>query len=251
MPTYYASFPSSHAAEAATSEILDLGVPPENISLVLGGISDDRMSSLDDPGMPLHLESDLVIDRTDAFVDPDREPFLHESPIGGGISTSTPDDDVSNVGEMDDGQSVAEDLMYPGGPVDRREGEIGDLTETSSDYVSRTDIADRSDGGAIKGMEFGAAAGIYAALPAQPVQDVGVILGSGEISALLLDSDRLTLSGALQHKGLPQVRVQELVMNLDRGGGLLAVVIPSGDVDEKSLARILRAHQAGNVIGLA
>jgi len=113
----YASFKNRDLAERTVGALLDAGVIPEDISL----IAPTRESE----------PHELVVDYEPALMMVDAGMLgtaevryrsksaevegsdVYESKIGGGISTSSPDDDVSAIEEMEDAESIAEDLIHP------------------------------------------------------------------------------------------------------------------------------------------
>ena len=109
----YAGYESFENAERVFGELLELGVPPEDMSLVC---SFKRRS-------PQALEDALkMVDSGQVHFDEVRlGPGRFEaeglegleSSVGAGIATSTYDDDVSAVEEMEDAQDVAENLAEP------------------------------------------------------------------------------------------------------------------------------------------
>lgn len=106
----YAHFASTEQAETALANVLDLGVAPEDVSLVaLAGERSVNEARLEIESRRTHAEELRY-----GFVRAEsegRDEF--ESAVGGGISTSEPEDAVSGVEEMDDGPDVAEDLTEP------------------------------------------------------------------------------------------------------------------------------------------
>lgn len=265
-----ATYKNPHDAEQAAGRLLESGAEPESISMVVDPGFAEKLVHMDREDAPLYLENDLATtepgDRTvdlgqtrdkvyypardigtsTDFVETDK-PIIHESPIGGGISTATPDDDVSGVEEMDDGQSVAEDLLYPGGPVDRREAELGhDLDDMDDEYVSATDVTDSTRGdkndSTIKGLGGGTAVGTLAALGYYTVPGIGFALGGGGLAETIGSSeyeagDLLTM---LRAAGVPPVAAAECVEAFEKGGAVVCVEAPSGDASESEIQRALK-----------
>jgi hypothetical protein len=245
MPTFVAAFRTPELTELAASDVLEQGVSGEQLSVVLDASAGARVFSLEGgDGAPIYVEDDLAVGHEGQM--PASERYLYESPVGGGISTSTPDDDVSGIGEMDDGQSVAEDFLYPIGPIDRRSEEEDDPNEESADFVSRTDITEHgtlAPGGAVKGADFGESSSLFAMLTVQDIADVGYVLGDGELATALGEAEE-NVDSALALIGLPDEARAAIESALNLGGGVLAVVVPAGDLEENALAAILKKHNA-------
>lgn len=280
MPNYLAAFANAHEAESAAGELLDGGVSVDGISLIVGDEYASRILSLDENTAPLYLENDLTASpagddsvdvtnvrdpmttpsyvksvQSDFFESP--EPILHESPIGGGISTATPDDSVSGIEEMDDGQAVAEDLLYPGGPVDSRELEMADI-DSDPEFVSSTGMIDstlgKKSGGAIMGPELGTAAGALAALNAFDIPDVGVVFGEGDLATSVADAGETPVAGGilgyLEQAGVPQEFALRCTASFERGGAILEVRAPAGDLEEEDVQTILTRNGAREIRAL-
>src|SRR5579862_548995 len=108
-PTVFGSFSRAASAETLLGALIGAGAAPEDLSVVIrrNGIPlSDKFeeftsgremieSGIEDP--PLYGHAAIQAEGSD----------IYESEIGGGISTSTPDDDVSSVEEMDDSESAS------------------------------------------------------------------------------------------------------------------------------------------------
>src|SRR5688500_5835502 len=114
-PTLFASYRDPDAAERAFNALLDAGVQPEDLSLLVNNFAEGGPTTSSDlTGTYDPAVGSALVDMTvgEAHIETEGS-FVHESQIGGGINTSTREDSVSGVEEMDDGQAVAEDMIYP------------------------------------------------------------------------------------------------------------------------------------------
>ncbi len=107
-PLFIAFFSHSNDAELALAELMAEGISEQDITLVKLGI--DGQSN-----QPDALENVIEPFGNQRLINPDQASgySTRESRVGGGIDTSSPDDDVSAIEEMDESESEAEDLMYP------------------------------------------------------------------------------------------------------------------------------------------
>lgn len=255
MTTYFACFGSREETLEAAGALLQEGVQPEDLTVVV-----DESERLD--GRPafaavddsLILENDLLIERTvdessidyarttDPALEPavdlvaeDRLP-LHESIIGGGISTATPDDSVSSVDEMDDSQAAAEEMLYRTGLRDSREREEERDPEEAVSTGIQDFAPDQELGSGIHGEAEGTGTGELAALLPAAVPGVGVVMGDGFLATSLLDAANEAggrgLVPLLVDQGLPEDEAVRYAAAVASGGGLVAVSLDVGNVEQ-------------------
>src|ERR1051325_11553501 len=184
---------AEHTIELA-SALLDEGVLPEDLSVILDESFSGRISGSTASNGAQKIQRDLLADEEDENIDyagsgnPEMDPAsddslvpheaLYESEIGGGISTSRPEDAVSSVEEMDDSESVSEEMMDPLGTLDFRNQ--GPETPGLEDVPGRTSRFSTATG--IHGQEAGVGVGLMAALMPAVVPGVGLVMGDGPLA---------------------------------------------------------------------
>jgi uncharacterized membrane protein len=136
---------------------------------------------------------------------------------------------------------------------DEREEDY-DLSAKSG--ISTTTGADAGSGAA-KGAGVGLGVGILAALTAVFLPGIGLVLGGGALAAALGGVAATTAGGAivgavtgyLKDQGVDEDMAQAYGETIDRGGALIAIQVPSGDLDEARAEQVLAKYEAGNVRG--
>jgi hypothetical protein len=106
-PVLISYFESSAQAQATVADLRSEGLSEQDFALVvLNETAQQAAASLEPLMAPPNRGQSQLSEFNEGVVD-------RESQIGGGIETSTPDDDVSAIQEMDDSESTSEDLLYP------------------------------------------------------------------------------------------------------------------------------------------
>ncbi len=121
MSTFYAAFRNVSTVRQAAAEILENGVSFDDVSVVANQNYAD-LRAKGSAASPSH-----ILDSTDFVgsgnapkggpsVRTDRyrlsEDYFKESSVGGGISTSEPEDSISKIDEADESQALAEQETY-------------------------------------------------------------------------------------------------------------------------------------------
>lgn len=256
---------AEHTIELA-SALLDEGVLPEDLSVILDESYSDRISGSSRMNGVPRIQRDLLADEEDANLDyagsgnPEMErasddslsprEALYESEIGGGISTARPEDAVSSVEEMDDSQLVAEEMMDPLGTLDFRDQ--GPETPSLEDVPGRTSRFSTATG--IHGQEAGVGVGLLAALMPAVVPGVGMVMGDGPLASdLLAEEDRAIDQGVapfLRAQGLHETDANKFEATLASGGGILEVSAASGQASGRQVMEVLRIHNHSRYVVL-
>jgi hypothetical protein len=131
-------FGSVDQAESAVTDLISEGLKEDDFALLLlNSNSQEATEALEPLLAPQSPGVTHLGDDTEGAAD-------RESEIGAGIATSTPDDDVSGVEEMDDSESAAEDLMYPADDRDFADEEEAEVKLAADTGYFQTTGPDRS-----------------------------------------------------------------------------------------------------------
>lgn len=120
--------------------------------------------------------------------------------------------------------------------------------------ISTTTGADAGSG-AMKGAGIGLGLGILAGIASLFVPGVGLVVGGGALAAALGGAAATTAAGAvaggvtgyLKDQGVDAHIAEDYDNVVKNGGALLAVTVPSGNVDEARVREILGKYGAANV----
>jgi hypothetical protein len=258
MKAYLVSVTDAQLTVELASALLDEGVLPEDLSVILDESYSDRISGSTTTNGVQRIQCDLLADEEDENMNyagsgnPEMEPAsenslnpheaLYESEIGGGISTSRPEDDVSGVEEMDDSESVSEEMMDPMGTLDFRDQ--GPETPSLEDVPGRTSRFSTATG--IHGQEAGVGVGLLAALMPAVVQGVGLVMGDGPLASdLLAEEDKAIDEGVapfLKAQGLEELDATKVEAVLASGGGIIEVSAASGQASGRQVLNVIESH---------
>jgi len=137
---------------------------------------------------------------------------------------------------------------------DRADHHSGDPESAAKKGISTTTAADAGSG-AIKGTAIGAGVGILAGIVSLMVPGIGLVVGGGALAAALGGVAASAGAGAaaggvfgyLKDQGMEDHVAQQYSDTVKRGGALLAVQAPSGNVSEDEIRQILTKYGASNV----
>ncbi len=236
MSTFYAAFNDSAAAQRAATDLLEEGILSDDISVLAHHSFADlhRGQPVRDPVPPLQDATSIV----GGFDDPEggpsvqmeprrlREDYFEESPIGGGISTSQPEDSISTVDEADESQELSDEQTFPSRAQADREAmdlERAVITGFPTD-MPRIDDFQRSsepDEDLDKSLETIVVPGF------------GVVMGGGGLAtaALALGGDQHDLLPIFEHfqeTGVDDSAGQQLLKVFSDGGAVLSVELANG-----------------------
>jgi hypothetical protein len=120
--------------------------------------------------------------------------------------------------------------------------------------LTTTTAADAGSGAA-KGAGVGLGVGVLAGLASLAVPGFGLVLGGGALATALAGAAAATAAGAvaggvtgyLKDQGMPEHAAQTYHESFERGGAVLAVSVPSNDVDGVTAQQVLDKYGATNV----
>jgi hypothetical protein len=239
-PTYVASFDDAGAAERAFVSLLDQGVLPEDLSLIVNEYSGSPAGA-GDYDLP-------AVNSLEGFAPgeggvEEEGSFVHESQVGGGISTSSPDDAADSIDQLDDGQAVAEEQLYPESGVSFSSQEEHDVKEAATTGFFNTTAPDQRSLG---GNPSTPAPTLE--LTSLNVAGLGRVVGDGVLATLAVGAANARAHGAeppadladyLLDAGVPQEMVADLDATFRSGGGILAVAVRPGDITATEVESIL------------
>lgn len=222
MSTFYATFSDLESAKGVVRSLLASGMTSDDVSVVARvahGIN-GTFGEISETGRL--ADATTLVGRSDDPADfgQVRGPGLQpESAIGGGIATITSDDDVSEVSEMDDSQSAAEDMNSP-------------LMAARTPAPEPDHDADDS-------------------LEAVTIPGFGVVLGSGALAtAALVFANHVETEGLgelemfLRSEGVPAVTAAELVLVVHGGGAIISVAIAPADTNPMMVEEVAMRNGA-------
>jgi hypothetical protein len=265
MKAFLVSASDAQQALELAAALLEEGVEPDDLSVVLDEAFASKLEGLGSNGAHGRVQSDLVTDRDGnkdfdyrGTGDPemeraiesvdDHEAPLYESEIGGGVSTATYDDDVSGVEEMDDSEEASEEMIQPLGDRDVRER--NPRKADPSETVAQTGRGSTPSG--IHGKEAGMGVGVLAALIPAVVPGVGVVMGDGPLAAdLLAEEDKAIEEGVgpfLRGQGLSAGEASQFESALASGGAILEVAAASGEASGRQVRSVLESLNGSKMV---
>jgi hypothetical protein len=222
MSTFYATFSDLDSARGTIRALLASGLTSDDVSVVARvphGIS-GTFGEITETGRL--ADATTLVGRSDDPADFGQSQGLGlqpESAIGGGIATITSDDDVSEVSEMDDSQSAAEDLNSP---FVATRAAVSDPDHDSDDSLEEVTIP-----------------------------GFGIVLGSGALAtAALIFANHVETEGLsalemfLRSEGVPAGTAAELVLVVHGGGAIIAVAIAPADTNPMQVEEVAMRHGA-------
>ena len=236
--TIYASFADASLAEKAAGALLDYGVRNEDISLV----SRERGTDEDTSRRDYTAHSATLAERegTTTYADRNEAAPVREEPTGSRIYSTT-DTDYT---DRDSNTTV----------IDHSTGQ-GDRTELAAKQGLSTTTPGDAAAGAAKGAGIVLGVGVLAALATLVIPGFGLVVGGGALATALAGAAGATAAGAvaggvhgyLKDQGVPDQVAMDYDHAVKTGGAVLAVSVPSGDVDEATCREILAKYSANNV----
>jgi|GEM_PF-1662450 len=218
-PVVLGYFPSTSMAELALTDLTAQGVTEQDYALVKIGEVADPDDELDFAMEPMGNT------RMGLQVEAEGNPEF-ESAIGAGIATSGPNDDVTNVAEMDDGDDAAEDLMFPTSGHSFGDEERRDVATAANTGFFETTKPDRLPSAPAERTEI------------EQFQDgPGVVIGEGSLVDYLAGGQG-NLSSLLENLGQSRT--------VGKGSILAVDVMPDGPNRER-VVETLTANKADTV----
>jgi len=251
--TLYASFADPSQAEKATGALLDYGLKNEDVTLVCNrdahGSVGEKHGMVGDTMTP---GSEHVGSST------------YESYGGAGVRTVDPGDvqprpAVSGMGATASayGTSTPADIPITRTDSDRDadadEDCDSDLSSAKGGITTTT--PEDAGAGAMKGAGYGLAAGVLAGLASLVVPPFGLVLGGGALATAIGGAAGATVAGAvaggatgyLKDQGVDEAYAAKYDEAIQGGGAILAIHLPSGDIDAATAREILGKYGAEHV----
>jgi hypothetical protein len=150
--------------------------------------------------------------------------------------------------------ATAEGVGYKGGDVPERETRPGATAAAAKGGISTTTVGD-AESGAVKGAGIGLGLGTLAALLSLMIPGVGLVTGGGALATALAAAAGTTAAGAatggvygyLKDQGVPDAAASDYERSLKNGGAVMAITLPSGDIDQATVSSILAKYNARGV----
>jgi len=138
--------------------------------------------------------------------------------------------------------------------IDHTTGE-GDKTERAAKQGISTTTPGDAAAGAAKGAGIGLGVGVLAALASLVIPGFGLVVGGGALATAIAGAAGATAAGAiaggvhgyLKDQGVPDEVAVDYDNAVKHGGAILALTLPSGNVDEAKAREILAKYHASNV----
>jgi len=245
MSTFYATFQDPSRARLAVMALIDQGVPTDDISLVAkgNGIAFGKAPNWDqaadtpmaDTSFFVKAPDDPIIDRLVPEGNMSEIKYAAtESPVGGGIDTSTLDDSIDSVDQSDDSQWLAEDDMDPGVTPDQADQELHDLDmAVNTGYPTKPMGLDNFSTSSVPNIEDA-----ERSLETIDVPGFGVVIGGGPLATAVLDfgdgdssDDIPEMMKHFKEEGVPDNLAKSYLDCLDKGQAILAVGLVPGEVE--------------------
>jgi hypothetical protein len=163
------------------------------------------------------------------------------------------------AGALLDHEMDEEDLSVVRADIDEdqwRSYEEGEEVEDDAKGGVTTTTGRDAGSGAGKGAVAGLIAGALAGLGMLWVPPVGLVLGGGALATALGAAAGATAGGAiaggvtgyLKDQGVPAEKVDEFEDNLQSGGAVIEIAVPSGEVDLNTAHEILAKYDANEAV---
>lgn len=222
--TLYASFTDASLAEKAAGALMDFGVRNEDISLV------SRTPGTD-------------VDSSDTSR---RDYTAHSATLAERETTGSTYVDRTDPNYVDRDTNTT--------VINHSTGE-GDKTELAAKQGLSTTTPGDAAAGAAKGAGIGLGVGVLAALASLIIPGFGLVAGGGALATAIAGAAGATAAGAvaggvhgfLKDQGVPDQAALDYDHAVKTGGAVLAITVPSGDVDEATCREILSKYNAQNV----
>jgi len=128
-------------------------------------------------------------------------------------------------------------------------------TESAAKHGISTTTAGDAESGALKGAGWGLGLGILGIIASLAVPGVGWVAGGGALATAIGGAIGTTIGGAiaggvtgyLKDQGVPDTVAANYSKDVENGGALLAVTVPSNNVDAGTAEQILGKYGATNV----
>lgn len=154
--------------------------------------------------------------------------------------------------------TVPSDTAYNDNAVAADRDDVDDENrgeESAAKHGFSTTTAGDAEVGAAKGAGWGLGIGILGIIASLAVPGVGWVAGGGALATAIGGAIGTTVAGAiaggvtgyLKDQGVPAQVAADYSKNVENGGALLAVNVPSGNVDVGTAEQVLNKYGASNV----
>jgi hypothetical protein len=154
--------------------------------------------------------------------------------------------------------SLLANEKYADGVAQAAEAEIAVAEKDAKTGLTTTTPADAAMG-AVKGMSIGTGVGIAAALASLLIPGVGLVIGTGALAIAFGGAVGTAVAGAaaggvygyLKDQGIAEDMASHYSQAFESGGAILAVELPTGDLDDTQVESILVKYGATNIASYA
>jgi hypothetical protein len=264
--TLYAAFADATLAERAAGALLDHGVRAEDLSLVQHESRYNMPNTVaDDTGVTPGIKGKMsgasitspgVADAA-FYMPPVAEtthPMSNMGPYGTSVESYMEEEDFATARNQADYDretaTIGDDRDY-----DRADGvDAADFEKSAKHGISTTTGADAGIA-AVTGGAWGLGVGAVAALASLLIPGVGIVVGGGALATAIAGLVATTGAGAavgaitgyLKDQGVDEHVAMKYGDTVAGGGAILAVHVPSGDVDELRARQVLEKYGAANI----
>jgi uncharacterized membrane protein len=245
--TLYAAFNDAALAEKAAGALLDHGVRAEDLSLVQheSRYSTGTTTVAQDTGISPRVEGEMTGARMDS-----------PGVVGTGtyVEPADMDDDFAvnrNQAEYD------REMTETDADAKNVRSDVDDVDKAESSAKHGLSTTTGADAGhaAVTGGAWGLGIGAVAALASLLIPGVGIVVGGGALATAIAGLVATTGAGAvtgavtgyLKDQGVEEQVAQKYGETVTGGGAILALHVPSGDVDEAKARQMLEKYGATNV----
>jgi hypothetical protein len=181
-----------------------------------------------------------MVDSSDTMINTRAETYMEEDDFATARNQADYDRETHNYDNSDYNHETADDAVHA-----ERAAKHGISTTTGAD----------AGAAAITGGAWGLGLGAVAALASLLIPGVGIVVGGGALATAIAGMVATTGGGAvvgavtgyLKDQGVEEHVAQKYGETVTAGGAILAVNVPSGDVDEPLARQMLEKYGAANV----
>ncbi|MCA1596521.1 MAG: hypothetical protein LC772_08890 [Chloroflexi bacterium] len=178
---------------------------------------------------------------------------LAEKAAGALLDAGAANEDLSIVAHGDH-KPGSGDVQASTGRGTADGGDSGHTEAAAKGGISTTTPGDAGSGAA-KGAGIGLGLGVLGALASLLIPGVGLVLGGGALAAAIGAAAGTTAAGAisggvlgyLKDQGVPDHVASHYDSAIQNGGAMLAVAIPTGNLDSAGVQGILSKYGASNL----
>jgi hypothetical protein len=247
-----ALFTDSRSAEAAVRELLGMGVPARDISLITrdedhsrgittGGVADVAREVVGEEGITYRATPEL--------------PNHEDLPVTEAQVSGRSDDPSASPGEAlvrrTEAQAAADADIYTDFPEEPGgiNPESPAAPSAQADVTEEKAKREEGPGNALVGAGIGSVVGLLAGVAALAIPGVGPFIAAGPLAAVLgsaLAGGAVGgIIGALSALGIPDEYAREYAASIEQGETLVSV--RAGTLSREQVARVMAAHDARSV----